>query len=386
MKKIIIVNNNMKIGGVQKSLYNLLWSIDSRYDVTLYLFNSSGEYALPPHVKVVQCKSLFRFLGMSQSECQGLDRVKRGLLRLVCRYFDRPTAVKLMRLSQKKLSENYDCAIAYLQNGNIHNLYGGVQDFVLHCVKAEKKVTLLHCDYGLSGANDPRNNRLYEHFDVVAACSDGCRRAFCRTLPMYADKAVTLRNCHRFDEISALAALSPITYPEDCRNVLLVTRLAHEKGVERALEACAYAKKQGLSLQLHIVGSGAMKEKMHDLTRELDIAEQVVFYGEQKNPYRFMRYADVLLMTSYYEAAPMVIEEASALALPVLTTQTTSSDEMVERSGCGWVCENTQDGINRALMHVLSDASALRECRERLGARSADNAAALRQFYELIEG
>ena len=386
MKKIIIVNNNMKIGGVQKSLYNLLWSIDSRYDVTLYLFHGGGEYVLPPHVKVVQCKNRFRFLGMSQSECKGLDRVKRGVFRLVCRYFDRPTAVKLMRLSQKSLPERYDCAIAYLQNGNIHNLYGGVQDFVLHCVKAEKKITLLHCDYGLSGANDPRNNALYEHFDVVAACSDGCRRAFCSTLPMYADKCVTLRNCHRFDEIRTLSAISPVTYPEDCQNVLLVTRLAHEKGVERALEACAYAVKQGIALQLHIVGSGAMKEKMHDLAQELGLQEHAVFYGEQKNPYRFMRHADLLLMTSYYEAAPMVIEEASALALPVLTTQTTSSDEMVAQSGCGWVCENTQDGINRALVRILTDADALRQCRERLSARCADNSAALRQFYELIEG
>ena len=27
MKKLLIVNNNMKIGGVQKSLCNLLWNI-----------------------------------------------------------------------------------------------------------------------------------------------------------------------------------------------------------------------------------------------------------------------------------------------------------------------------------------------------------------------
>lgn len=384
MKKIIIVNNNMKIGGVQKSLYNLLWSIDSRYDITLYLFHAGGEYTLPPNVKVVQCRSWFRFLGMSHAECKGLDRIKRGILRLVCRYFDRPTAVKIMRLSQRTLPETYDCAIAYLQNGNIHNLYGGVQDFVLNCVDAEKKVTLLHCDYGLSGANEPRNNRLYERFDVIAACSDGCRRAFCKTLPMYAEKCVTLRNCHRFDEIRSLAAQSTVIYPEGMHNVLLVTRLAHEKGVERALTACAYAAQQGLDLCLHIVGTGAMAEKMHALTQELGLQERVVFYGEQKNPYCFMPNADVLLMTSYYEAAPMVIEEASALSLPVLTTRTTSSDEMVTHNG--WVCENTQEGINLALVRLLSERSALHDCRDRLRAQGADNAVALQQFYELIEG
>ena len=44
MKKILIVNNNMKIGGVQKSLCNLLWSVADQYDITLYLFAPIGAY------------------------------------------------------------------------------------------------------------------------------------------------------------------------------------------------------------------------------------------------------------------------------------------------------------------------------------------------------
>lgn len=38
MERILIVNNNMHIGGVQKSLLNLLTDIHGRYDVTLLLF------------------------------------------------------------------------------------------------------------------------------------------------------------------------------------------------------------------------------------------------------------------------------------------------------------------------------------------------------------
>ena len=73
MKKIIIVNNNMKVGGVQKSLYNLLWEIHDQYDVTLLLFKQTGVYAdqLPENVKVLECRSLFRLLGVSQGECAG---------------------------------------------------------------------------------------------------------------------------------------------------------------------------------------------------------------------------------------------------------------------------------------------------------------------------
>lgn len=82
MKKIIIVNNNMKVGGVQKSLYNLLWGVSEEYDITLYLFSKSGEYIdhLPPNVQVQTCTSLFRFLGISQAESKNRlsDELTRG--------------------------------------------------------------------------------------------------------------------------------------------------------------------------------------------------------------------------------------------------------------------------------------------------------------------
>lgn len=84
MKKLIIVNNNMKVGGVQKSLCNLLWAIDGRYDVTLYLFCKTGAYLdeLPPGVRVVACSSLFRYLGVSQQDCHSWrDRLLRGMPR-----------------------------------------------------------------------------------------------------------------------------------------------------------------------------------------------------------------------------------------------------------------------------------------------------------------
>jgi len=67
-----------------------------------------------------------------------------------------------------------------------------------------------------------------------------------------------------------------------------------------------------------------------------------------------MKNADLFLMTSYHEAAPMVIDEARALGLPILTTETTSAHDMVTDRHCGWVCENSQSAINTALLTALS--------------------------------
>ena len=388
MKKIIIVNNNMKVGGVQKSLHNLLWSIHEQYDVTLCLFRAEGEYVsqLPSSVRIVECKSLVRFLGMSQGECKGLDKFRRAALAVLTKQFGRPVAMKVVLASQRTLPENYDCAIAFLQNGNIKNFYGGVQEFVLRRIKACKKVAFLHCDYANSGANHPANNEVLEAFDVIAACSDGCRRVFEEVMPQCREKCVTVRNCHRLDEIIAMAEKETVTYDSQKVNVVMVSRLAHEKGIERAIAAVSNAKEKGIPVVLHIVGGGPKEAELRQIVTQVGLEGQICFYGEQGNPYRYIKNADLFLLTSYHEAAPMVLEESRLLNVPILTVRTTSSEEMVTLQGCGWVCENDQLSLERAMEHVLGDMGALKKMKMELRTRCVDNSQAVEQFKKVIGG
>lgn len=389
MKRIIIVNNNMKVGGVQKSLYNLLWALDGKYDVTLLLFRKEGVYLekLPANVKVQECESLFRYLGINQGDCKGrpLDMLKRGLLAAVCRLFGRDFVMKLILPSQKMLPETYDCAISFLHNGRPKSFYGGVQDFVLHRIQAKKKVAFLHCDYEQCGANHPGNNRMIEQFDVVAACSEGCRSKFLECLPSMEEKCVVVRNSHRFEEICLLAEKETVEYDKAHLHVVMVSRLTHEKGIERGITAVAEAIYRGIPVMLHIVGGGPMEKPLRELAERLTITQQVCFYGEQENPYRWIKNADLFLLTSFHEAAPMVIEEARILGVPVLTVETTSSHEMVTEE-CGWVCENHQQALTDALLRCLEDRRILSEKQKTLWNCPADNTRALTQFMALIEG
>lgn len=387
-KKLLIVINNMQVGGVQKSLCNLLWAIHDRYEVTLYLFSCRGAYRndIPGDVKVIQCGGPFRFLGVSQSQCSGLDKLKRGALVLLCRIFGRRAVLRMMLAFEKCVEGEYDCAIAFLQNGNWRNFYGGVQDFVLDKVKARRKIAFLHCDYGNCGANHPDNNALIARFDRIAACSDGCRDAFTAVLPDLAEKAVTVRNFHRHEQIHGFAEQEPVVYDTDAVNVVMVSRLSHEKGIERAITAVARAAEQGIGVALHIVGGGPMRDMLEKTAAEQGIGECVNFYGEQANPYRYMKNADLFLLSSFHEAAPMVIDEALCLDLPVLTVRTTSSREMVTLRNGGWVCENSGEELTRALIRVLSDRKELDKVSSLLRGCYENNNTAMEQFAELIEG
>ena len=125
-----------------------------------------------------------------------------------------------------------------------------------------------------------------------------------------------------------------------------------------------------------------MRDELENMSA--DMRDNVIFYGEQSNPYRYMKNADLLLLTSHHEAAPMVIDEARILGLPVLTTETTSSKEMVADAGCGWVCDNTQEALNKALSEIVGNREGLKELKEALISRATDNKTALEQFDSLI--
>lgn len=389
MKKLLIVNNNMKVGGVQKSLYNLLWSLDGRYEITLYLFRNMGEYAdkLPKNIEIIEDHSLFSYLGCSQADCADKlgQRLVRGALAALCRTFGRHAAMKLLLLSKRTLPEEYDCAIAYLHNGNPRNFYGGVQDFVLHRVKAKRKVAFLHCDYAVCGANNKKNNRLLYGFDLIAACSEGCRRSFVRTVPELEERCRTVHNCHRFEEIRTLSKRDPVIFGGEGIHLLMVCRMAHEKGVERAIRAVKAAHNGGLQLTLHLVGDGAMLGQLRTLTAELCMEDHVRFHGEQDNPYRYMLHADLFLLSSYHEAAPLVIEEAACVGLPVLSVETTSVDEMITGKKCGWVCKNSQEALEQTLIDLLSKPEMLSDMRQALCGRKMNNSRAVEDFVGLVE-
>lgn len=388
MKSILIVNNNMKIGGVQKSLCNLLWSIKDQYDITLCLFSPVGEYMddLPPNIKIISCDSPFYYLGVSQKECahNPYDFLMRGMLAFMCKLFGRKAVMPLILKGQKRLPLHYDCAISYLQNGDPHNFYGGCNEFVLEKVNAERKIAFLHCDYLRCGANCDANNAAYKEFDAIAACSDGCRESFIQAMPELAAKCKTVPNFHRYDKIRALADENTYAFDSNVFNVVMVGRLAHEKGVDRAVRAIQYVRGQGIPAMLHLIGSGPMEKELRTMVDELKLTDAVVFHGSQSNPYRFMRDATLLLITSLHEAAPMVIDEACALSLPVLTVATTSSDEMVLKRGCGWACGNDQASLDDMLVAVLKNANSICGIREHLMEGRFDNGWVNSAFNGLI--
>ena len=386
-EKIVIVNNNMRIGGVQRALVNMLQNIHSKYDITLLLFSARGELMneIPDGVKVLEVKSLYKFIGLTKYDVKDQPFYKwvRILFGGICRIFGRRVAVALMGLSQRTLN-GYDIAISYLHNAGDKMFYGGCNDFVLKHVNAEKKYAFLHCDYGKCGADTPANAKQYARFDRIAACSDGCRRAFVNAVPVLGEKITVVKNFQDYESIKRSADTERIALPAGRINILSVARLQHEKGITRAIEAIAKLDGDCASFHYYVAGEGSKRAEAEAMIAEYGLAERVTLLGELSNPYGYMKAADLLLMPSLSEAAPMVIGEAACLGTPVLTTNTTSAEDMVAKTGYGWVCENSVDGITESLARLLESPQLIDEKKVFLRTCRFDNHDAEMQFEELI--
>ena len=70
MKRILIVNNNMHIGGVQKALLDLLNEIHKDHDITLLLFYNGGGLmkSVPEDVRVFSPAAPFKYWGMTKKD------------------------------------------------------------------------------------------------------------------------------------------------------------------------------------------------------------------------------------------------------------------------------------------------------------------------------
>jgi glycosyltransferase involved in cell wall biosynthesis len=308
----------------------------------------------------------------------------RAVFALYAKLFSNHLPMRLCVLTGEKLS-GFDAAISFLHNSFENLLYGGCNEFVLLRTDAKKKISFVHCDFSNYGGNTARNRKVYEHFDRIAAVSEGCRQSLINAVPELAAKTQCVHNCHDYAEYMLKAKDDPVEYAKDRLNIVTVARLSTEKGLLRGIAVINRLVKEGRSIHWHIVGDGSQRQEIKDRILNSKASEYIFSYGNQENPYRFMKNADMLWLPSVHEAAPMVFDEAKCLGIPIVTTSTTSAKEMVAEGKEGFVCENSEHGIYEILNNLLDNPQGLHQCRAYLAKQHYANAKALVQFHSLIE-
>lgn len=101
--------------------------------------------------------------------------------------------------------------------------------------------------------------------------------------------------------------------------VITSGRMTEQKGQWHLIRAFSEVRKK-MKCCLAIMGQGALSEDLQKLSRELDIENDVIFLGWQKNPYKYVAKADVFVLSSLWEGFGIVLVEAMVCNIPVIST------------------------------------------------------------------
>lgn len=174
----------------------------------------------------------------------------------------------------------------------------------------------------------------------------------------------------RFSPGDPGAAREALGLSSDAPVLLYVGRLDPEKSVERVL--AAFARLQGTlpSARLMLVGQGTATARLQALARTLPGADRVLFlpgrdHDELPACYRA---ADLFLFASETETQGLVLAEAAACGLPVVSVSAPGCDEVVRDGETGLLTKPDPAAIADAAVGLLLD----RERRHRMGVRARD--------------
>lgn len=145
----------------------------------------------------------------------------------------------------------------------------------------------------------------------------------------------------------------PIAHENEVTQLITVCRLVPAKGLDVLLHACAELKRKGCPFVLHIIGDGPIREELELLAQQLDLYDDIIFYGYMLHPEEFMPFFDVFVLPSRAEAFGSVFAEAALCWLALVGTNV------------GGIAEQIEDGVN-GLLVPPEDPAALADALEKV--------------------
>jgi len=142
------------------------------------------------------------------------------------------------------------------------------------------------------------------------------------------------------------------------RNILYLSRIHPKKGCDLLIQSFANVANQDPALHLVMAGPGDPEwvGRLRELTRQLNVAHRVTFTGMLKGEMKWGAYdaAEVFVLPSHQENFGIVVAEALASGLPVLTTFAVNIWREIKQTGAGIIHPDTQAGTDQLLADWLA--------------------------------
>jgi len=150
---------------------------------------------------------------------------------------------------------------------------------------------------------------------------------------------------------------------------LVVARLEPDKNHANLLRAFSSAAlDHPANPVLLVVGAGRLESEVRGLVEQMQLSARVRFLGLRDDVPALMNAADALVLSSSMEGMPLVLQEASAVGLPVVATDVGGNAEVVVNGKSGLIVPSDDSAaLARAMGVVMNMTPAQRDEMGRAG-------------------
>lgn len=347
-KKLLFLIESLSGGGAEKVLSVLLKHIDkTKFDITLCTMIDTGVYAeeVRKYVKYIS------ILGNPQKKGL-LGKILYKILYLFIYKILPPKLIYSLFIPKKN-----DIEIAFVE--------GFCTKILSHSTnKKAKKIAWVHTDlinnHWITSIykSEEEEKQSYQKYNKIIGVSDTATTVIKQLYNV--NNAITLYNPIESNEIIAQSN-EFVILPIQTQDIRMVTvgRFVPQKAYDRLLRVINRLYENGYSIELWILGDGEQRHMLEEYIKIHSLNEIVTLWGFQKNPYPYLKHSDIFVCSSVSEGYSTAVTEALILELPVITTACSGMDELLLNGKCGFITENSEDGLYEGIKHVLDNTNLL---------------------------
>lgn len=346
-KKVLFFVESLSGGGAEKVLAVLLKYLNyEKYNITLVSLVDTGIYL----EDVKKNNILYRSI-LGRDNRKGLFKFKYKLFyKLIYKILSPQVVYKYF------LQNNFDIEIAFLEGYCTKILSNSTN-------KKAIKIAWVHTDLLNNNwtikqgiyTDIKEEKKAYSKFEHVICVSDSVKNIMVNYYRL--SNCVRIYNPIDQKDIMCKSKCSiDFHLNSNAFNIISVGRLVPEKGFDRLIAVFGKIRNEiDKEICLYILGEGSEFQSLTNLIIQYNLEKNVKLLGFKENPYAYIGKMDLFVCSSRSEGYSLVIAESMVLGIPIVSTNCSGPNELLNYNEYGLLCDNSELGLRDAIKKMIFD-------------------------------
>ncbi|MBR3358757.1 MAG: glycosyltransferase [Solobacterium sp.] len=393
MKNILIIANDMEIGGAERALIGLLNEIDTEmYHVDLFLLKHQGPFmsAIPDSIHLLPQNEKYSSLAVPMADVlkkhqyrvligRMIGKLKAGIYKkrhgikgmnsVGIQYSYKYTKNALPQISDKC----YDAVIAFT-----FPYYIPVEK-----VNAKKRIAWIHTDYTKIAGDRIEEESIWNQYDVLAAVSDGVKNSFIQVFPGLAEKTCVIENILPY-KLMMKQAEETIELEDNRIKLLSIGRYTTAKNFDNVPEVCSMILNSGVNICWYIIGYGRDEELIRNKIKAWHMEDHVILLGKKENPYPYIKWCDYYVQPSRFEGQSISVREAQVLKKIVIITNYPTAPAQITDGEDGVIVSLDNKELAAGIIDTINNKSIQDTILSTLNSKDYTKKEEIQKVYQII--